>query len=72
MENRHKSMLAGDYSFGFAVNWLRKDLGLCLSEANRNGSNLPITALIDQFYKEIQGMGGGRWDSSSLLARLER
>ncbi len=72
MENRHKSMLAADYSFGFAVNWLRKDLGLCLSEANRNGSSLPVTALIDQFYKEIQGMGGGRWDSSSLLARLER
>jgi 3-hydroxyisobutyrate dehydrogenase len=72
MENRWKTMIDGDFSFGFAVDWLRKDLGLCLAEANRNKSNLPVTALIDQFYKEIQAMGGGRWDSSSLLARLDR
>ena len=72
MENRWKTMIDGDFTFGFAVDWIRKDLGLCLAEANRNKSNLPGTALIDQFYKEVQAMGGGRWDSSSLLARLDR
>jgi 3-hydroxyisobutyrate dehydrogenase len=72
MENRHKTMNEGRYDFGFAVDWMRKDLEICLAEADRNGSKLPITALIDQFYKEVQEMGGRRWDTSSLLARLER
>jgi 3-hydroxyisobutyrate dehydrogenase len=72
MENRHKTMNAGKYDFGFAVDWMRKDLGICLEEADRNGANLPVTALIDQFYKDVQQMGGARWDTSSLLARLER
>ena len=72
MENRHKTMSRGEYGFGFAVDWMRKDLGFCLAEARRNGSNLPAAALIDQFYAEVQQMGGGRWDTSSLLARLNR
>jgi 3-hydroxyisobutyrate dehydrogenase len=72
MENRHKTMIAGKYDFGFAVDWMRKDLEICLAEADRNGASLPGTALIDQFYKEVQKMGGRRWDTSSLLARLER
>jgi 3-hydroxyisobutyrate dehydrogenase len=72
MENRHKTMNAGKYDFGFAVDWMRKDLGICLAEAERNGASLPVTALVDQFYKDVQGMGGKRWDTSSLLARLER
>lgn len=72
MENRHKTMNAGKYDFGFAVDWMRKDLGICLDEADRNGASLPVTALVDQFYKDVQGMGGKRWDTSSLLARLER
>jgi 3-hydroxyisobutyrate dehydrogenase len=72
MENRHKTMVAGEFAFGFAVDWFRKDLSICLDEARRNGANLPVTALVDQFYAEIQKMGGRRWDSSSLMARLER
>jgi 3-hydroxyisobutyrate dehydrogenase len=72
MENRHKTMNAGKYEFGFAVDWMRKDLGIVLAEARRNGSTLPITALVDQFYAEVQAMGGARWDTSSLMARLER
>lgn len=72
MENRNKTMNAGKYDFGFAVDWMRKDLGICLDEANRNGARLPVTALVDQFYKDVQAMGGSRWDTSSLLARLER
>jgi 3-hydroxyisobutyrate dehydrogenase len=72
MENRHKTMNAGKYEFGFAVDWMRKDLGIVLAEARRNGSTLPITALVDQFYAEVQAMGGNRWDTSSLMARLER
>jgi 3-hydroxyisobutyrate dehydrogenase-like beta-hydroxyacid dehydrogenase len=72
MENRHKTMNAGKYDYGFAVDWMRKDLGICLSEADRNGARLPVTALVDQFYKDVQEMGGRRWDTSSLLARLER
>jgi 3-hydroxyisobutyrate dehydrogenase len=72
MENRHKTMNAGKYDFGFAVDWMRKDLGICLDEADRNGARLPVAALVDQFYKEVQAMGGKRWDTSSLLARLER
>ncbi|HEV2503796.1 MAG TPA: NAD(P)-dependent oxidoreductase [Mesorhizobium sp.] len=72
MENRHKTMNAGKYDFGFAVDWMRKDLGICLAEADRNGAKLPVTALVDQFYKDVQAMGGSRWDTSSLLARLEK
>jgi 3-hydroxyisobutyrate dehydrogenase len=72
MDNRHKTMSAGKFDFGFAVNWMRKDLALCLEEARRNGAMLPVAALVDQFYAEIQTMGGARWDTSSLIARLER
>jgi 3-hydroxyisobutyrate dehydrogenase len=72
MENRHKTMNAGKYDFGFAVDWMRKDLGICLAEADRNGAKLPVTALVDQLYKDVQAMGGNRWDTSSLLARLDR
>jgi 3-hydroxyisobutyrate dehydrogenase len=72
MENRYKTMVAGKFDFGFAVDWMRKDLGICLLEARRNGAHLPVTALVDQFYSEVQGMGGRRWDTSSLIARLER
>ncbi len=72
MENRHQTMVAGKFDFGFAVEWFRKDLAICLDEARRNGANLPVTALVDQFYAEVQKMGGNRWDSSSLMARLER
>ena len=72
MENRHETMNQGRYDFGFAVDWMRKDLGICLTEAERNGAKLPVTALVDQFYKDVQDMGGRRWDTSSLLARLER
>lgn len=72
MENRYKTMMAGKYDHGFAVDWMRKDLSICLGEARKNGASLPVTALVDQFYAEIQKMGGKRWDTSSLLARLER
>lgn len=72
MENRHKTMIAGKYDFGFAIDWMRKDLDIVLSEARRNGAKLPVTALVDQFYGDVQEMGGNRWDTSSLLARLER
>jgi 3-hydroxyisobutyrate dehydrogenase len=72
MENRYKTMAAGKFDFGFAVDWMRKDLGMCLAEARRNGSHLPLTALVDQFYSEVQRMGGRRWDTSSLIALLER
>jgi 3-hydroxyisobutyrate dehydrogenase len=72
MENRYKTMIAGKFDFGFAVDWMRKDLSICLAEARRNGAHLPITALVDQFYSEVQKMGGRRWDTSSLFARLER
>ena len=72
MENRYKSMNISKFDFGFAVDWMRKDLGICIAESRRNGAHLPVTALVDQFYGEVQGMGGGRWDTSSLLARLER
>ncbi len=70
MENRHKTMIAGKFDFGFAVDWMRKDLGICLEEARRNGSHLPLTALVDQFYSEVQAKGGKRWDTSSLITRL--
>ena len=72
MENRGKTMAADKFDFGFAVDWMRKDLGICLGEARKNGANLPVTALVDQFYAEVQKMGGKRWDTSSLIARLER
>jgi len=72
MENRYKQMIAGEFNFGFAVDWMRKDLSICLAEARRNGAHLPATALVDQFYSEVQKLGGGRWDTSSLIARLEK
>jgi 3-hydroxyisobutyrate dehydrogenase len=72
MDNRWRTMVEGRYDFGFAVDWMRKDLGLVLDEARRNGSTLAATALVDQFYAEVQAMGGRRWDTSSLAARLER
>ena len=72
MENRYKTMNAGKFDFGFAVDWMRKDLGLVMDEARRNGARLPVTALVDQFYADVQGMGGKRWDTSSLIARLEK
>ena len=71
MENRGETMLADKFDFGFAVDWMRKDLGICLAEARRNGAELPVTALVDQFYAEVQKMGGGRWDTSSLIRRLK-
>jgi len=70
MDNRHKTMIAGEFNFGFAVEWMRKDLAICLDEARRNGASLPVTALVDQFYGEVQANGGGRWDTSSLITRL--
>ena len=72
MENRWKTMVEGQFEFGFAVDWMRKDLGLVLDEARANGARLEVTALVDQFYAEVQAMGGRRWDTSSLAARLER
>jgi 3-hydroxyisobutyrate dehydrogenase-like beta-hydroxyacid dehydrogenase len=71
MENRWETMRDGKFDFGFAVDWMRKDLGICLKTANETGARLPVTALVDQFYAEVQGMGGNRWDTSSLIARLE-
>lgn len=70
MDNRGKTMIEGRFDFGFAVDWMRKDLGLVLDEAKRNGARLPVTALVDQFYADVQQMGGNRWDTSSLIARL--
>ena len=72
MENRWPTMVEGKFEFGFAVDWMRKDLGLVLDEARSNGARLELTALVDQFYAEVQAMGGRRWDTSSLVARLER
>ena len=72
MENRGRTMNAGKFDFGFAVEWMRKDLGILLAESRRNGARLPATALVDQFYAEVEAMGGKRWDTSSLIARLER
>ena len=72
MSNRYKTMEADTFDFGFAVDWMRKDLDICLRTANENGASLPGTALIDQFYKDVQNMGGGRWDTSSLIARLRK
>jgi 3-hydroxyisobutyrate dehydrogenase-like beta-hydroxyacid dehydrogenase len=70
MENRGKTMVDDQFEFGFAVDWMRKDLGLCLDEARRNGAALPVAALVDQFYGDVQRMKGGRWDTSSLIRRL--
>lgn len=72
MENRHKTMNDGKFDFGFAVEWMRKDLSICIAEARRNGASLPVTSLVDAFYSEVEKMGGRRWDTSALLARLER
>jgi 3-hydroxyisobutyrate dehydrogenase len=72
MENRWKTMNDGQFEFGFAVDWMRKDLSICLDEARRNGAHLPVSALVDQFYSEVQSMGGNRWDTSSLIALLNR
>ncbi len=65
-------MLKGEFDFGFAVDWMRKDLGFCLDEAKKNGASLPITALVDEFYADIQKKGGGRWDTSSLIENLRK
>ena len=70
MDHRGKTMIAGEFDFGFAVDWMRKDLGLVLQEARRNGARLPVTALVDQFYADLQQMGVRRWDTSSLIKRL--
>jgi 3-hydroxyisobutyrate dehydrogenase-like beta-hydroxyacid dehydrogenase len=72
MDNRWQSMIDGKFDFGFAVDWVRKDFAMCFDEARRNGASLPLTALVDQFYAEVQEMGGRRWDTSSLIARLQR
>jgi len=72
MENRWETMMNDEFEFGFAVDWMRKDLAICLEEARSNGANLPVSALVDQFYSEVQRMGGNRWDTSSLIARLDR
>ncbi len=72
MSNRHKTMLEDHFEHGFAVDWMRKDLGICLSTADETGASLPVTALVDQFYKDVQKMGGGRWDTSSLIQRLRK
>jgi 3-hydroxyisobutyrate dehydrogenase len=71
MENRYKTMLAGHFEHGFAVEWMRKDLSICLDEGRRNGASLPLAALVDQFYADVENIGGKRWDTSSLFARLE-
>ena len=70
MVNRYQTMIADEFEHGFAVDWMRKDLDICLRTANENGASLPVTALVDQFYKDVQKMGGGRWDTSSLIKRL--
>ena len=71
MENRYQTMLQGEYKHGFAVDWMRKDLSICLDEARKKGVSLPVTAMVDQLYAQVQAMGGGRWDTSSLFALLE-
>ena len=72
MSNRYETMVDGEFNHGFAVDWMRKDLGICLDTADENGASLPVTALVDQFYKDVQKMEGGRWDTSSLIARLRK
>ena len=70
MDNRGTTMVDGKFDFGFAVDWMRKDLSICMDEAKRNGAQLPVTAIVDGYYAEVQQMGGSRWDTSSLIARL--
>ena len=72
LENRWETMNKGEFDFGFAVDWMRKDLGICLEQAKASGATIPVTALVDQFYADVQKMGGNRWDTSSLVARLNR
>jgi len=72
MENRYKTMFAGEYDFGFAVDWMRKDLGIAFAEAQKHGIELPMTKMVDGFYEEVQGLGGNRWDTSSLIARFKK
>ncbi len=72
MENRWQTMVNGEFEFGFAVDWMRKDLGIAFEEAERNGASLEMTKLVDGYYAEVQALGGSRWDTSSLIARLER
>ena len=72
MENRWKNMMEGKFEFGFAVDWMRKDLGICMEESKRNGASLPVTQIVDGFYADVQKMGGSRWDTSSLIARLNK
>ena len=72
MENRFETMIDREFDFGFAVDWMRKDLGICLDEARNNGAQLPVTSLVDQFYADVQALGGNRWDTSSLIKRLDR
>jgi 3-hydroxyisobutyrate dehydrogenase-like beta-hydroxyacid dehydrogenase len=72
MENRGETMVKNEFDFGFAVDWMRKDLSICLDEANKIGASLPITSIIDQYYKDVQNIGGSRWDTSSLIARLRK
>ena len=72
MENRWETMVAGKFDFGFAVDWMRKDLGIALDEAQRNGARLELTELVDRYYAEVQAMGGNRWDTSSLISRLKK
>ena len=72
MVNRHETMIANQFDFGFAVDWMRKDLGLCFEEAERNGSELPVTRIVDGYYGEVQAAGGNRYDTSSLVTRLRR
>jgi 3-hydroxyisobutyrate dehydrogenase len=72
MVNRHETMIEGRYDHGFAVDWMRKDLSIAIEEARSNGATLPVAALVDQFYAEVQRLGGKRWDTSSLLARLNQ
>ncbi len=70
MDNRYRTMFAGEYDFGFAVDWMRKDLAIAFAEAEKNGSQLPMAKMVDGFYQEVQDLGGGRWDTSSLLTRF--
>lgn len=72
MDNRGQTMIEGEYNHGFAVDWMRKDLGICMAEARNNGASLPVAALVDQFYADVQHLGGGRWDTSALLERLRK
>ena len=72
MENRGYTMLKDEFDFGFAVDWMRKDLGMCIEESGKNGAALPVTRMVNDYYGEIQEMGGGRWDTSSLIRRLKR